>query len=456
MYFRTVRVKMIQQLRSYMIGIFLVVGLHTTGYTQYKIPPRPEIAPDMILHNAEILTMEPRQRVQQAIAIYQDKVLAVGRNAEILAMQDRYTRVIDIQGHTIMPGFVDAHTHLFNDFTDAIPDLETAQAVAIKNGITTLGNLFAIEDTVRQLRAFEPNLKIRTSLYLQKTTNCGVVVDDWYLDYPPTREPGERLRINGIKLFTDGGTCGAPAISVERVPGTGLGDLFHAQEQLNRMVKEAHEAGYQVAIHSIGDRGIMQALKAIEFVLEGSANALRHRVEHNGVLTPEIITKYGEIGAVATVFGYKRTCRLPSELPVFYQQSENAHRTLIEQTPGLVVAWHGDDPWVEPINPLIDLFSLTTRIDVISDGGPCYPPQWLADEAVTVEQALKMMTINAAYALDRDQEVGSLKPGKFADLIVLSANPLKVDLQMLKDIEVKATMIGGDVLFSRLSLAPNL
>ncbi len=115
--------------------------------------------------------------------------------------------------------------------------------------------------------------------------------------------------------------------------------------------------------------------------------------------------------------------------------------------------WHGDDPWVEPANPFIDMHNLVTRIDTISEGGPCHPPQWLVNQALTVPQTLKIMTTGAAYALDRDEEVGSLKPGKYADLIVLSANPLKVNVNELKDITIKATMIGGDVMYSKLKHA---
>ncbi len=439
--------------RAFFFICGVMLALHAAGAGQGKAALKRAIPPvaaaDVILYNAVVLTMEPKIPPMQAIAIKKKKILAVGKNNEILALQGPHTSVYNMRNGTVMPGFVDAHTHIFNDFTADVPDLQAAQSLAIKNGITTLANFYVTEHTLSELRAFEPQLKVRTSLYLQKNSNCGALEDDWYLNHPPTRVPGEKLRINGIKLFADGGTCGSAAVSVERVQGNGLGDLFHSQQQMNEMVNAAHAAGYQVAIHAIGDRAILQALDAIDLALDGGPNVLRHRIEHNGVLSPDVIARYKEVGAVATVFGYKRTCWLPKNLPEFYQYSENAHRTLMQLSPNTVVAWHGDDPWVEPMNPLVDLYSLTTRIDVISDGGPCDPPAWLADEAVTVLKALQMMTLNAAHALDRDGEVGSLKAGKFADLIVLSANPLAVPLAQLKDIQVEATMIGGEVLYSR-------
>lgn len=75
----------------------------------------------------------------------------------------------------------------------------------------------------------------------------------------------------------------------------------------------------------------------------------------------------------------------------------------------------------------------------------CDTPEWLAHKMLTVEQVLPMMTIEAAYALFRDEEVGSLRTGKLADLIILSGNPLGVAPEAIKDIEVWMTMVGGQV-----------
>ncbi len=428
--------------KALLVGALLIQQM-AIAHKGYEKAPRA----DVIFHNAVILTMEMPDAVKQAIAIKGNKIIAVDTDLKVLELAGPDTKVVDMKGYTIMPGLVDAHSHWFNDFWEGNPDIEDSQDLMIKNGITTVGNMYATPEVIAYMRDYEPNLKVRTSLYMTKTTNCGDVEDNWYLNYPPTSEPGEMLRIGGIKIFADGGSCGAPAVSVERVPGGGLGNLFHTQGLLTQMVKKAHDANYQVAIHGIGDRGIEQALNAIEYALDGEPNHLRHRIEHSAILTPELIDRFGELDVIATIFGYKRTCWLPEELPEFYQQAENAHRSLIDQNPNLYVAWHGDDPIVEPANPFIDMFSLATRIDVISEEQPCYPPDWLADETLSVKQILKIMTLGSAYALNRDDEVGSLRPGKFADLIAISANPLKVDSKNLKDIYVWLTMIDGEVLY---------
>ena len=80
-----------------------------------------------------------------------------------------------------------------------------------------------------------------------------------------------------------------------------------------------------------------------------------------------------------------------------------------------------------------------------SDGSVYEPPEWLAAKVVSVEEALRMMTVNGAYALFMEEKVGSLKPGKFADLIILSSNPLTIDPDAIVDIEVLMTMVGGRI-----------
>ena len=82
---------------------------------------------------------------------------------------------------------------------------------------------------------------------------------------------------------------------------------------------------------------------------------------------------------------------------------------------------------------------------VVDPRAICEPPDWLAAEAVTVEEALRMMTIGAAYALSMEEKIGSLKPGKFADLVILSDNPLTVEPDSLIYLEVLMTMVGGRV-----------
>ena len=81
------------------------------------------------------------------------------------------------------------------------------------------------------------------------------------------------LRIGGVKIFTDGGSCNRPALSYETSPGSGLGDLYLTGDQVAEVVTDAQQAGHQVAIHALGDRAIEAALDGIETALETPAHA---------------------------------------------------------------------------------------------------------------------------------------------------------------------------------------
>lgn len=113
------------------------------------------------------------------------------------------------------------------------------------------------------------------------------------------------------------------------------------------------------------------------------------------------------------------------------------------------IAWHGDDPGAPPLDPIQDLFSFVTRADIAEDGSVCEPSDWLADNAITVDEALVMMTREAAYALHVDDRVGTLEVGKRADLIVFDADPRTVDPYAITGISLLATWSDGELMYCR-------
>jgi predicted amidohydrolase YtcJ len=414
----------------------------------------PVIPADIIFHNGVVLTMLDSPARAQALAIVGAKIAAVGTNEEMLALADDSTTLIDLQGRTLMPGFIDPHTHLFNDAGYLDTDLAGAQQLALSNGITTLANMFSPQDFVEQMRDFDQSgqLIVRTSLYLTLSDNCGNLTGDWWLNYPPTREPGERLRIGGLKAFADGGTCGPIAVSEPILPDYQTGELFFTQEEMNDLFAQADAHGYQLAVHAIGDLAVEQVLHAIGTVNEDGRNPLRHRIEHNSIVPLEVRPLYAQYDVVATLFGYQTVCDYREWTP-FYQNLGEDLRGMLDDNPDVHFAWHGDDPWVGPISPLLELASMVTRAEPDGSGGFCEPPDWMADKTITVEEGLQMMTTEASYALFREEEVGSMAPGMYADVIILSGDPTAVDPMELWNLEVMSTMVGGEFVYCSDALA---
>jgi predicted amidohydrolase YtcJ len=409
-------------------------------------------AQSILFHNGEILTMEPGRPPAEALLIAGEEITAVGAEAEVLARAGPDTVRIDLDGRTLMPGFVDAHTHILNDARSRGLSLDEAQTLALSNGITTLGDLYVDQAFLREIQAFHRAgaLRVRTSLYLVANDPCGRRLGPWWREHPPTRQPGEMLRIGGVKVFTDGGACGHPALSFEYNDEHG-GDLWFEQAELDQLVAEIQAAGHQAAIHAIGDRAVAQAQAAVAQALDGGPNVFRHRLEHVSVLTPELVARFGELGLVPALPGNYLSCvPFGPPLPEAYGAWEWPWRELRAANPDLPIAWHSDYPY-HSTSPFVHLYGFVTRRDV-DRGHTCPPVEWLKDDTLAVDQALSIMTLQSAYALFRETEAGSLAVGKYADLVILSGNPLATEPEQLRQLRVLATLVGGRVEFcDRLS-----
>ena len=436
----------------------LTVTTATTAATTIDTPP-----PNAIFFNGQVVTMDPDLPQAQALALRGDTIVAVGSDQEITALSGSETVLIDLGGRTLLPGFVDPHTHPFGSF-ESVDSLETGQQHTLEGGTTTIGETFVSPDKLERimLALEETRLRIRTNLYLAYNDKCNGILNDgvWILDHSPILDTAQMLRIPGVKIIADpaGPTnrCGWAAMSVplppEFVEARNAGpygeDLF-SEEELAELIAQHQALGYQVIVHSRGDVTVETVLNAMESALAGQPNTFRHRIEHNDFIRPDSLSRYGEIGAVPTVRGRPFACFINDNGDVHFFGEEvqpwfNRVRSLIDANPGLPVAWHSD-VGSGGRRPIRDLYDLVTRKAIRDDGTVCEPPAWLAAEAVGVEEALRLMTINGAYALFMEDKVGSLTPGKFADLIILSQNPLAIDPDEIIDIEVLMTMVGGNV-----------
>ncbi|MEW6094120.1 MAG: amidohydrolase family protein, partial [Chloroflexota bacterium] len=433
---------------------------------------------DIIFHTGEIITIEETQPLAEAIAIRNGLIQAVGTNEEVLALQGAGTQVIDLQGRTMMPGFIDGHTHIL-----AFPDrmgrsLDEAQETALRYGFTTVNEMWADEGYLSRLMQAEQEGSLQLRVNVFASYNDGILDDNrrrvmletWYPEHAPILDPERFLRIPGIKIFMDGDNwtpargCwalsdpfmpNAPALT-SGVCGSDRGDLYWSQEELNQAVLQAQTAGYRVAFHAMGDGAIETALNAIEYALAGQPNEnYRHQIEHNSLARPDQVPRYEALDVLASVRGYGGFCDLSFLLPTFgpdrqawyanrYALAGSDIHAYIETDFGWTV--DPDDRFSQrSLDPIMQLFGIVTHRYVAEDGSICEPDPLVAAFAISVERALQMLTIEPAYAVSMEDYIGSLEPGKYADLILLSGNPLSVNPDEIMDLQVWMTMVAGEV-----------
>lgn len=256
----------------------------------------------------------------------------------------------------------------------------------------------------------------------------------------------DRLRGGAVKLFMD---PVYPGFALIRYHACGheerLGACCYTQDEVDRLVLQAHQRGLQVAIHCLGTWAVEQALHAFERAQRAHPRAdPRFRMEHCSLPTLSQIKRAQSLGVIATV-------QPPFILRSGDRQVKRAEemggevRALPFKTmlaAGMVVAASSDSPGC-PVDPLLGLYAMVTR-RTQSKGPPAGP-----EEAVTPLEGLRMYTINAAYAMGREGEVGSLEPGKRADMVVLSHDPTAVDPAFLREVMVEQTYVEGQCLYQR-------
>jgi predicted amidohydrolase YtcJ len=215
--------------------------------------------------------------------------------------------------------------------------------------------------------------------------------------------------------------------------------LAHPPADITRMVRDAHDAGWQVAIHAIGDRAIDVALDAIEQAQRAQPRPdPRHRIEHCGIARDDQLDRIAALGVVVSI----QPCFLVDngEDYAAVLGPERMHwqyrgRSFLDR--GIHVAGGSDRP-LGAGSPLVGIQFMVERV---STKGTVTGP----DEGITVDQALATYTIGAAHAARRERDFGSITAGKHADLTVLSDDPRRVETGRIAKIEVVATLVGGNV-----------
>jgi len=510
---------------------------------------------DLILYNANVLTMNCRKPRAELVAVRDGVIIHVGRNTDLDLFQGR-GKPIDCEGVTVIPGFNDAHIHVLAyasnllslDCSPAsvksisdIRDKLRQQAQRIPPGTWIKGSgyneFYLVErrhPTRRDLDRAAPHHPVKLThrsmhacvLNSLALSLAGITVEtpdppgglidreletgepsgvlygmNSYINekvIPPLTEDeitrglklaGEKLLSLGITSIQDTTVSNGYAqwqffrrlkekgelllrVSMmfgydalagfrERGLSYGYGDsalklgavkitpdetggyLNPPQEELNEMVLQAHEAGFQVAIHAVEEGMVEAAVNSLEYCLSRCPKAdHRHRLEHCSVCPPGLLRRLKAVKAIVVTqpaFIYYSGERYLKDVPE--EQLRWLYRTKSFLKGGLKAAASSDCP-VAPPDPLKGIYAAVTRK---AENGQVLLP----DKAISPRDALRLYTLAGAYASFEEHQKGSIEVGKLADMVVLSADPAGVFPDEIKDITVEKTIIGGKAVWER-------
>lgn len=265
------------------------------------------------------------------------------------------------------------------------------------------------------------------------------IFDEWEKMGLTPGQGNDIFRITGIKAWADGSNQAKTGYQRENYLGTNSrGTLNYSVEHITDVIKRAHAAGWQVGVHANGDAAIDVVLEAYQAALQGAApHDQRHRIEHCSILHPDQIEKMVHLGLTPTfLIGHIRWWGKAFRDKIFgVERCKYYDPCASALAAGMRISLHSD--WsVTPIEPLRYVQDAVSR-EMYNDGGVFYP-----DERISVEAALRAVTIDAAWHCHMDDKAGSIEVGKFADFALLEDNPI-IGSKDIGKIKVSETWMDG-------------
>ena len=544
------------------------LGLPTQSVLAAAAPISSQVAPDYVVINAKVFTIDEDQPQAEAFAVKGDRFTAVGSSSDIRNLASSGTETIDAEGMTVVPGFIDAHSHPssagVNELVQVNADLrsitEIKEALRQRAAITQEGQwvrAFKYDDTKlaegRPINRFDidevvPNHPVvvghrggHTGVYNSMALALAGVTSEtpdppggrFYRDSNgvltglaaeraryvfnsliPSDSTREQRR-DGVKLITelmtkagltsvhqtgasrndmiayqdaraDGGMrfrmylfprvqlfedlvnagirsgfgdevlrFGAVKFSADgsasertmrmSTPFEGRPDdygiLTMSQEEIHEAVENAHRNDFQIGIHANGDVTIEMVLNAYERVQRlWPRNDPRHRIEHCSLVNPALLQRIKDLGVIPAPF-YTYVHYHGNKWVEYGEEKMRwmfAHKSFLDYNIPVAPA---SDYTPGPFEPMMALQSMVTRKDF--DGRV-----WGPNQRITIDQAMRICTLNGAYASFEENIKGSITAGKLADFVILADDPHDVDPDNIKNIEIVRTVVGGTTMYA--------
>jgi predicted amidohydrolase YtcJ len=323
--------------------------------------------------------------------------------------------------------------------------LELAAAECVRHGLTSVQEaqvsgamLGAFRELVREGR-----LPVRVSVMLDGADRG--LIDEWFARGPEI-DPRHRFTIRSVKLFADGalGSRGAALLEPYSDEPSTRGLFTTPGDVVYDITRRALGQGFQVATHAIGDAANRQVLDAYERALgETQKRDARLRVEHAQVVAPADLPRFAALGVIASMQPTHCTSDMPwAEKRIGPTRIRGAYAWRAMLKSGAHLALSSDFPG-ETLNPFYGIYAAVTRQS--PEGKP--EGGWRPEERLTLEEALRGYTQEAAYAEYEERDKGSLESGKLADFLVLSADITQLSPREILALRVQRTYVGGKLVF---------
>ncbi len=391
-----------------------------------------------------IITMDD-PAIAEAVFIEDGMVVSVGTRDEVLARADDQAQILELGQNVAYPGFIDAHAHWIGD-SNYYHLSSPAEGMdrAAERGWTSISEQWINPEKLGWLTGFarDDAMPIRVDAYLALNFDREFF-GDWYTE----REPGpvdDHLRVRGLKIHLD----------------DGRGKVINWEPaDLTATISRADAAGWQVSVHAMSTAAQELVLDAFEAALGPTGpNPLHHRIEHAMQVTDDQLARLVamDIGAVIHLDGAADWILDPGVIAEFDRDDPGEAADLFARwrdfvDAGLHVASATDAPWTFPDLKLTnELGRPVEHIAAGMDGRlrsrPDTPP-WLRDQVLTAEQALRTVTLDAAWMLGDDTRRGHLAPGTLGDVTILSGDVTAASPDKIRAMTVAATIVGGTAAF---------
>jgi hypothetical protein len=323
--------------------------------------------------------------------------------------------------------------------------IELALEEAAQHGVTSVQDNsgwqdFQVYDALKK----EGKLTVRVTEWLPFTAPLGQL--EQMRQRGGTTDPW--LKTGALKGVVDGTLGSRTAAMLEPFSddASTRGILRIPEAELKKLAIERDKAGFQIALHAIGDAANRAALEAIAAARAANgARDARHKIEHAQVVAPADFARFRELGVIASMQPCHQTTDMRwAQDRVGPERAKGAYAWRSMQKAGVRLAFGTDYP-VEPIDPMIGLYACVTRER--PEGGP--PGGWIPQEKISIGDCIDAYTAGSAYAEFEEANKGRLAPGKFADMVVLSADVTRIPPRQILQTKAVTTIVGGRVVYER-------